>query len=184
MSEPEQEPEVCKPRFGIGTVVRDATSNRGRIVGYEDDNYVVIFQKEGVRRVPFSYAGMTVETGGEDPEMSRVRQAVSEALQDYGWIEAELELGKRWVGGTMVLEPGDESTEPKEVPLEAFFKKVVGVREKLRVLEQKINNHPSLSPEEKLELQGNITRCYGSLTTFNALFAHKECQFRGQAQGN
>jgi len=179
----ESEPEVCKPRFGVGTVVRDATSKQGRIVGYEGQHYVVIFRKEGVRRVPFSYAGLTAETASEDPEMSRVRQAVAEVMQDHGWLDAELELGKRWVGGTMVLKPGDESTAPKEIPLEAFFKKVVSVREKLRVLEQKINNHPSLSPEERLELQGNITRCYGSLTTFNSLFAHKESQFRGQAQG-
>jgi hypothetical protein len=61
--------------------------------------------------------------------------------------------------------------------MEAFFKKVIGVREKLRVLEQKINNHPSLSPEEKLDLAGYVTRCYGSLTTFNVLFATRASHF-------
>jgi hypothetical protein len=61
-----------------------------------------------------------------------------------------------------------------------FFKKLIGVREKLRVLEQKINNHPTLASEEKIELEGYITRCYGSLTTFNVLFAAKESQFHGQ----
>jgi hypothetical protein len=93
----------------------------------------------------------------------------------------DLELGKRWVGGTLKLIPGKEDTQPKDVPIEMFFKKIIGIRDKLRVLEQKINANPALSSEEKLDLDGYITRCYGSLTTFNVLFSTKEGQFRGQA---
>jgi hypothetical protein len=112
-----------------------------------------------------------------DPPLDLVKQAVREVLLDYGWLDAEVEMGRRWLGGTLRLIPGQEGAQAKDVPLEAFFKKVIGVREKLRVLEQKVNNHPSLSPEDKLELQGYITRCYGSLTTFNVLFANKAGQF-------
>jgi len=77
------------------------------------------------------------------------------------------------------LLPGNDEVQEKEIPIEAFFKKIIGVREKLRVLEQKINNNKNLSGEEKLELQGYITRCYGSLTTFNVLFASRDSQFKG-----
>jgi superoxide dismutase len=82
------------------------------------------------------------------------------------------------------MTPGKEDTQAKEIPIEVFIKKIIGVREKLRVLEQKINNHPNLDAADKLELQGYITRSYGSLTTFNALFADKVSHFVGSGAGS
>ncbi len=90
------------------------------------------------------------------------------------------ELSGRWEGGEMILKPGREGLQEKRIPLESLFHKVVMIRDRLRVLEQKINTHPKLASDEKLQLQQYVTGCYGSLTTFNVLFANREDQFVGQ----
>jgi hypothetical protein len=87
------------------------------------------------------------------------------------------QLAPRWVGGKVVLHPNDASLVTKEIELEVFFRKVVIVRDYLRVLEQKINSHPKLNDAERMELQYYITKSYGSLTTFNLLFKEKEQTF-------
>jgi hypothetical protein len=166
-------------RFGLGSVVRHAQFGPGRVMDYERDAYVVLFKGGETRRIAFTFPGLTADDRAGDPELDRLKRAVREVLGDYGWLDVELELGKRWVGGVLRLVPGKTDTQAKEIPLEAFFKKIIGVRDRLRVLEQKINSHPGLSAEDKLELEGYITRCYGSLTTFNVLFAAEESRLRG-----
>jgi hypothetical protein len=92
----------------------------------------------------------------------------------------EVELGARWVGGEVRLIPGKEGTQEKSVPIDAFFHKIVMIRDKLRVLEQRINAHAKLSDEEKIQMQQYVTGCYGTLTTFNVLFADRDAGFTGQ----
>jgi hypothetical protein len=92
---------------------------------------------------------------------------------------SEVELGSRWEGGEVILKPGKEGTQEKRVPIDAFFHKVVMIRDKLRVLEQRINAHAKLSDEEKVQMQQYVTGCYGTLTTFNVLFANREQGFAG-----
>ncbi len=87
-------------------------------------------------------------------------------------------IAARMVGGRVIFED-DQGRQVKDIPVEALFRKVTAVREKLRVLEQKINNHPRLDVADKADLQSYLTRCYGSLTTFNFLFAEESDRFRG-----
>jgi hypothetical protein len=171
------------PGYGVGSLVSHPEYGVGRVLGYEGPAYVLLFKGGQSRRVAFTHPGLRPVTLQGDPALDRIKQAVGELLGEHGWLDAELELGARWAGGRMDLIPGKEGTQNKSIPIEDFFKKIIGVREKLRVLEQKINNHPALSPEEKLDLEGYITRCYGSLTTFNTLFAGKESYFRGSGGG-
>ena len=115
---------------------------------------------------------------GIDMDQDTFRQVLREVLLDELGVR-DVEMGDRWNGGEMVLVPGREGTQEKRIPLDVFFKKVVMVRDKLRVLEQKINGHKGLSDEDKVQLQQYITGCYGSLTTFNVLFKRKDDQFSG-----
>jgi hypothetical protein len=170
------------PRLGIGTIVRHLQFGAGRVVAYEPGQYVIAFRGGDTRRVAMGYDGLEAEERRGDPEVDRIRQAVREVLGDHGWIDVEIEMAPRWTGGTLKMIPGKPEVQPKDVPIETFFKKIVAIRDRLRVLEQKINAHATLAAEEKLELQGYITRCYGSLTTFNVLFAAEGSRVQGTSE--
>jgi hypothetical protein len=114
------------------------------------------------------------------PLTQLIDQTVSAAISKLGLEKPDTvvnQLGTRWHNGKLVMHPADPALQTKEVPLEVFFHKIVGIRNQLRVLEQKINAHEKLSDAEKIEMQQYITRSYGSLTTFNILFKEKEDQF-------
>jgi hypothetical protein len=115
-----------------------------------------------------------------DMDQEEFRKVLREVLLDELGV-ADIELGDRWLGGELVLVPGKQGVQEKRVPIDSLFRKVVLIREKLRVLEQKINAHEKLDDNDRLQLQQYLTQCYGSLTTFNVLFKHKDDQFVGQA---
>ena len=113
----------------------------------------------------------------EDEDIRRIVQAVRAVFAAEQSVTGE--IGDRWSGGQMVLKPGKPGTQEKVVPIESFFRKIIAVRDRLRVLEQRINSHPKLSNEDRLQLHEYVTRAYGSLTTFNVLFADPADRFIG-----
>lgn len=133
----------------------------------------------GEARVPFE-----LELPEEllDMNAEEFREVLREVIRDELGV-ADVELGGRWQGGEVILKPGKDGAQEKRIPIEALFSKIVMIRDRLRVLEQKINGNGRLTTEEKVQLQQYVTGCYGSLTTFNVLFADKADQFVGQ-KGN
>jgi len=114
-----------------------------------------------------------------DMDADEFRRVLAHVIREELGI-GEVDITGRWEGGEMVLKPGKPGTQEKRIPLDSLFHKVVLIRDKLRVLEQKINAHPKLADDEKMQLQHYITGCYGSLTTFNVLFSSRDDQFVGQ----
>jgi hypothetical protein len=115
-----------------------------------------------------------------DMDMATFRTVLQEVLREELGI-AEARIQPRFQGGELILKPGKEGTAEKRVPIETFFHKIVMIRDKLRVLEQRINAHAGLSDDDKVTMQQYITGCYGTLTTFNVLFADPGDGFKGAA---
>ncbi|ODS34963.1 hypothetical protein BEH94_11495 [Candidatus Altiarchaeales archaeon WOR_SM1_SCG] len=115
---------------------------------------------------------------GEIINYKKIGEVVSEIINEE-LIGFEPELGDKWTGGKIIIKPGREELQSKEIPVEKFFKKIIMIRDRLRVLEQNVNSNKKLDDEEKIKLQDYITRCYGTLTTFNTLFKYKSDYFVG-----
>ena len=170
---------VRHPHYGVG-VVKSVSEH---LADVRFDDALRSLDPEASELTPaeatLSITGLEVSLG------AFVEAAVERVIERMGVEQPEAvveELGNRWLRGKVVLHPADPTLTTKEVPLEVLFHKIVGVRNQLRVLEQKINGHPGLNDGEKVEMQQYITRCYGSLTTFNLLFKHKEGQFSSKAE--
>ncbi|QQR91675.1 MAG: hypothetical protein IPJ88_08195 [Myxococcales bacterium] len=116
---------------------------------------------------------------GIDMDTEEFREVLRDVLREELGLD-DVDLAERWRGGSIVLKPGKEGVQEKEIPLDALFHKVVMIRDKLRVLESKINANKKLTDGEKVQLQQYVTGCYGSLTTFNVLFRDRDSGFVGQ----
>jgi hypothetical protein len=116
----------------------------------------------------------------EEETMNRaeLRDLIREAIEDSLGI-GEVELIDRFKGGSVVIRPGTPGTADRELSIDALLHKVVMIRDNLRVLEQKVNQHDKLDDADRIALQQYITRCYGSLTSINMLFKNRDDWFKG-----
>ena len=171
--------------LGIGAKIEHPNFGEGVIFGSESDRFCIYFQQHGEKQLAKDFYGYEVLEAAEEPEaysigLEHVVAAVENVFEQYMDNGSHVELGEKRDGGTLVLKPADDDLASKDLPIETVFHKIVMVRDRLRVLEQNINSHKVLSDEEKVNVQQYITRIYGSLTTFNVLFASKNDHFVGE----
>ncbi|MCB0569429.1 MAG: hypothetical protein KDC66_06695 [Phaeodactylibacter sp.] len=172
-----------KTILGIGSRVRHPAFGDGVVIRLHKAAYDVSFMLYGIKQVGKDYDKWEIVEAVQAEEsvsFTEAERSLIKILRAFSDITEDVPLGQRWQGGLMILKPEDESLKPKEIPIEAFFHKIVMLRERLRVLEQRINNNDKLDDEEKINLQQYITRIYGSLTTFNMLFRDKSDYFIGE----
>lgn len=168
--------------LGVGSRVRHPAFGDGVIIHLHPVAYDVTFMTYGIKSVGRDYAGWEILEAIESPEevsFSAAEKSLIRILRTYNGLEEKVDLGQKWDGGTLILRPGEDGLADKEIPIDVFFHKIVMVRDRLRVMEQRINAS-QLSDEDKVNLQQYITRIYGSLTSFNILFKHKDDHFVGQ----
>jgi len=170
-------------KLGIGTRLQHTHHGPGVIVGIKYATYLISFINHGIKEIDKTddkLDDIIPENVTEEIEThSEVEKSLLKILRLWGGLTENVPLGDKWHGGSMLLQPADKSLKPKEIPIADFFHKVVMLRDRLRVLEQNINSNKKLSDEDKANIQQYITRCYGSLTTFNVLFKNKEQWFVG-----
>ena len=169
--------------LGVGSRIKHPQFGKGVVVQIRSDAYEICFIENGVRQILRTFEGMeiieNVETPSDLATYEKIEKSLVRVLRRFSDVQETVSLGSKWTGGKMILIPGDVGLKEKEIPMDVFFHKIVMLRDRLRVLEEKLNAS-NLTDEEKAEMQQYITRCYGSLTTFNVLFKNKEDQFVGE----
>ena len=169
--------------LGVGTRLQHTQYGPGVIVGVRYATYLISFINHGSKEIdkPDSSLDEIIPENitTEIETVSETEKSLLKILRLWGNVTEVIPLGEKWIGGTLLLQPSEKNLKPKEIPIADFFHKIVMLRDRLRVLEQNINSNKKLSDEEKVNMQQYITRCYGSLTTFNVLFKDKEHWFVG-----
>ena len=170
--------KVLHPKYGEGVIMPSGLST-----------YRVYFRNHGEKEISKDFTDFEIleladENSSSSPSitLADIEFSLTSVLTKLADFTVIVPLADKWIGGTMLLQPQDQSLQPKEIPIETFFHKIVMVRDRLRVMEQQINANSKMNDEEKVNLQQYITRIYGSLTTFNVLFKHKENYFTGDSK--
>lgn len=163
-------------RYGEGIISRSTFTS-----------YEIFFARGGKMDISKSSPEINVveaaeNAGGSNIDLDAFEEVLTYLLDKHGMLQEEVKMGDKWIGGKLVIIAPNPALQPKEIPIETFFHKIVMVRDRLRVLEQNINSHPRLNDEDRIGLQQYISRIYGSLTTFNVLFKNKEDNFVGTGE--
>lgn len=171
--------------IGIGARVKHPSLGIGVIYQIDAHSIHIFFREHGEKPIARSFEDLVViapgvEIAPAELDLESVKDALREVLDEDNSLKKPIHLARRWQKGVLEMRSADPSLKSKEVPIEDFFHKIVMMRDRFRVLEQKVNAHPGLTEQDKVEMQQYITRCYGSLTTFNILFDDKEDNFVGQ----
>ncbi len=179
--------ETDQLTLGIGTRLQHTQYGPGVIVAVRYATYLISFIHHGIKEIDKTDTHLdeiiAENVTAEVETVSAVEKSLLKILRQWSDVTEIVPIGDKWIGGTMSLQAADKSLKPKDIPIHDFFHKIVMLRDRLRVLEQNINSNKKLTDEEKVNIQQYITRCYGSLTTFNVLFKNKEHWFVGDKGG-
>ncbi|NQZ43676.1 MAG: hypothetical protein HRT65_05145 [Flavobacteriaceae bacterium] len=168
--------------LGIGSRIDHPEYGKGVVTNVSSQHYWVTFITNGLETIALDSEFEVIERADDDVDtvsLFDVESSLVSILKKWGDTHERVALADKWKGGKLILEPG-EDLAAKEMPIATFFHKVVMVRDRLRVMEQKINSSKTLDDQDKVELQQYITRIYGSLTSFNVLFKNDSDRFVGE----
>ncbi|MBL0257049.1 MAG: hypothetical protein IPQ03_05770 [Bacteroidetes bacterium] len=173
-----------KISLGIGSRIRHPQFGDGVVVQIKPEEYVITFMQHGMRDIERTDSELEIidanDADNDLVSLADIEVLLVNIIKKYSDMQERVEIGQKWTGGTLIMKPGDTSLKSKEVPIDVFFNKIVMLRDRLRVLEQRINSHDKLTEDDKVNIQQYITRCYGSLTTFNVLFKYSTDYFVGE----
>lgn len=173
-----------KQILGIGSRINHPSYGKGVITNVSSKMYWVTFVENGLETLAIDDDFEVIEAveGEVDTvSFSEIESSLVEILKRWSDVSEVVSLAEKWRGGQLIIQPKDKTLQSKEIPIDTFFHKIVMLRDRLRVMEQKINASKSLEEDEKIDLQQYITRCYGSLTTFNILFKLPTHHFVGES---
>ena len=168
--------------LGIGSRINHAEYGKGVVTNVSTKEYWVTFIDGGLETISIDSEFEVIEAAENEVDTISfydVEQSLLSILKKWNGLSEPIAIGDKWKGGNMKLVPGQVGLAHKDVPIDVFFHKIVMLRDRLRVMEQKINAS-NLEEIEKVELQQYITRIYGSLTTFNILFKSQSDYFVGE----
>ncbi|MEG3659130.1 hypothetical protein V5097_17095 [Arenibacter palladensis] len=169
--------------LGIGSRINHSEYGKGVVTNVTSKHYWVTFMENGLETIELDSNFDVIEAVEDEVDtisFSEVEQSLISILKRWSDASSITPIADKWKGGSLVLKPGDANLSDKEIPLDTFFHKIVMVRDRIRVMEQKINSSNNLDDQEKVDLQQYITRIYGSLTTFNVLFKNQSDNFVGE----
>jgi hypothetical protein len=167
--------------LGIGSRIDHAEYGKGVVTNVTSKHYWVTFIENGLETIELDSEFEVIDAAEDDVDtvsFFEVESSLVQILKKWSDASELVPIADKWKGGNLILEPGDTNLQNKEIPIDTFFHKIVMVRDRIRVMEQKINSS-NLDEQDKIDLQQYITRIYGSLTTFNVLFKNKSQQFQG-----
>jgi len=169
--------------LGIGSRVKHKEYGAGVVIQVKSNSYIITFMDYGNREILRSYEGLEIidllESADDLVSFEMIELTLMKILRNFSDLQEVVPIAEKWGGGTLILKPSNSELKPYEMPISTFFNKIIMIRDRLRVMEQKINTS-NLSDEEKIVLQQYITKSYGSLTSFNILFKNKSQSFVGE----
>lgn len=167
--------------LGIGSRIKYPEYGLGVVTNVTSKHYWVTFIESGLETIDVDSTFEIIEAVEDEVDsvsFYEVERTLKNLLQKWSDVSQVVPMADKWKGGKIILEPGTP-TSNKEIPIDTFFHKIVMVRDRLRVMEQKVNAS-KLDEVDKIDLQQYITRIYGSLTTFNVLFKSTNDFFVGE----